>query len=233
MSIFFLSLRDFFSKSFLKFTLIPFGVSVVLFSLLCYFGFSYLQDLVQGIFAKNAVLAWFYSFGVFSFFLSMISFLASLMLVLYLSVFVSLIISTFFNENMIHLVFAKHYPDLVKPKSTGFMTIIYQSIKVLIKSLGLLIICIILLFIPMLNLLGFYLLFYYLYSSFLLIDTTSCIYSNEEFKGFWKKGSSLYLKGILALFYLLSSLPFLGLILQGFFTIYLAHYFARQKLASI
>lgn len=228
MSTIYLAIKDFFSKDFLKFTLFPFIASLLLLGLLSYFSFDYIQSFVANIFNTNSILAWFYSFWIFELFLDIIVFLASVLIVLYTSVFVSLFISSFLSSAMVKLIYKKHY-DLSIESEASLITVIKRSLKILVKALALLILCIILLFIPMLNLFSFYIFFYYLFSNFLLLDVSSAACSEGEFKEFWGANSSLKLKIILLTFFILSSVPVLGLFLQGFFIIYLSHYFALKK----
>lgn len=225
MSIFFLALKDFFSYEFLKYTLIPFIISLLVFSILAFFAFDSLQAFIASVFKSNSLLAWFYSFSIFEIFLDILTFLGALMSVLFLSVFVSIFVSSFFTAKLIKLVFKKHY-DLEIPSEASMLSVSKIGLKICLKSLVLFIICLVLLFIPMLNILGFYLFFYYLYSSFLLLDVSASCLDEKVFKAFWQKPSRLSLRVILASFYVLSSVPLLGLFIQGFFIIYLGHYFA-------
>lgn len=229
MSIFYMSLKDFFSKDSLKYLFIPFIASLVLFFALSYFAFDAIEAWVQNIFQANSILAWFYSFSIFQVFLSIITFLLAVLLVLYTSVLSSVLISSFLTPSLIKTLYAKHYNFELK-EDVSLIASLKIALKLLAKTLVLFIICSLLLFVPMLNVFSFYIFFYYIFSSFLLLDISSTVLNKAQFSDFWDEKSSLWLKVVLAIFYILSSIPILGLFLQGFFSIYLAHYFANHKL---
>ncbi|EAL6559009.1 hypothetical protein DYU72_08320, partial [Campylobacter jejuni] len=76
---------------------------------------------------------------------------------------------------------------------------------------------------PFINIFVYYLAFYYLFHKLLMIDVTSTILDKESFKNFYSDFSPLEFKFSTLCFYLLSSVPFLGLFLQVFFMIFLTH----------
>lgn len=79
------------------------------------------------------------------------------------------------------------------------------------------------LFLPFINIFVYYLAFYYLFHKLLMIDVTSTILDKESFKNFHSDFSPLEFKFSTLCFYLLSSVPLLGLFLQVFFVIFLTH----------
>ncbi|MFK0456220.1 hypothetical protein ACISNZ_07985, partial [Campylobacter jejuni] len=83
--------------------------------------------------------------------------------------------------------------------------------------------CTLALFLPFINIFVYYLAFYYLFHKLLMIDVTSTILDKESFKNFHSDFSPLEFKFSTLCFYLLSSVPLLGLFLQVFFVIFLTH----------
>ncbi|OIU08216.1 hypothetical protein AW224_04680, partial [Campylobacter jejuni] len=102
-----------------------------------------------------------------------------------------------------------------------FRLLLHMCIRVIF--IGILLLCTLALFLPFINIFVYYLAFYYLFHKLLMIDVTSTILDKESFKNFHSDFSPLEFKFSTLCFYLLSSVPLLGLFLQVFFVIFLTH----------
>ncbi|EAJ6049590.1 hypothetical protein DLZ63_05170 [Campylobacter jejuni] len=219
-----LAIKDFFSLKFLKFALIPLIFSLVLMLFLGVLGFSALLDYFNSLFSvgEDSFWAWFYALHFVQILITIISFLFSGFIVVFASVFLALFITSFLTPFIAKEINQKYYHyDNTNEVST--LKIIFEIFKIFIKFIGILLLCTLALFLPFINIFVYYLAFYYLFHKLLMIDVTSTILDKESFKNFHSDFSPLEFKFSTLCFYLLSSVPLLGLFLQVFFVIFLTH----------
>ncbi|EAJ7443185.1 hypothetical protein A2E15_04765 [Campylobacter jejuni] len=219
-----LAIKDFFSFKFLKFALIPLIFSLVLMLFLGVLGFSALLDYFNSLFSvgEDSFWAWFYALHFVQILITIISFLFSGFIVVFASVFLALFITSFLTPFIAKEINQKYYHyDSINEVST--LKTIFEFFKIFIKFIGILLLCTLALFLPFINIFVYYLAFYYLFHKLLMIDVTSTILDKESFKNFHSDFSPLEFKFSTLCFYLLSSVPFLGLFLQVFFVIFLTH----------
>ncbi|ECZ1569472.1 hypothetical protein F7V09_09995, partial [Campylobacter coli] len=98
--------------------------------------------------------------------------------------------------------------------------------------IGIFLLCTLALFLPFINLFVYYLAFYYLFHKLLMLDITSSVLDKENFKIFNTQASTFEFKFSTLCFYLLSSIPLLGIFLQVFFVIFLTH-LAYQRILKL
>ncbi|EAC1917758.1 hypothetical protein FV904_07030, partial [Campylobacter coli] len=104
--------------------------------------------------------------------------------------------------------------------------------KIFLKFIGIFLLCTLALFLPFINLFVYYLAFYYLFHKLLMLDITSSVLDKENFKIFNAQASTFEFKFSTLCFYLLSSIPLLGIFLQVFFVIFLTH-LAYQRILKL
>ncbi|EAK4905678.1 hypothetical protein C2Q06_02980 [Campylobacter jejuni] len=219
-----LAIKDFFSFKFLKFALIPLIFSLVLMLFLGVLGFSALLDYFNSLFSvgEDSFWAWFYALHFVQILITIISFLFSGFIVVFASVFLALFITSFLTPFIAKEINQKYY-HYDNTNEVSILKTIFEIFKIFIKFIGILLLCTLALFLPFINIFVYYLAFYYLFHKLLMIDVTSTILDKESFKNFHSDFSPLEFKFSTLCFYLLSSVPLLGLFLQVFFVIFLTH----------
>lgn len=171
---------------------------------------------------EDSFWAWFYAFHFVQILITIISFLFSGFIIVFASVFLALFITSFLTPFIAKEINQKYYHyDNTNEVSTP--KVIFEIFKIFIKFIGILLLCTLALFLPFINIFVYYLAFYYLFHKLLMIDVTSTILDKESFKNFNSDFSPLEFKFSTLCFYLLSSVPLLGLFLQVFFVIFLTH----------
>ncbi|ECQ8176488.1 EI24 domain-containing protein [Campylobacter coli] len=218
-----LAIKDFFTLQFLKFALIPLTFSFILMIFLAIFGFSFLLDYFNSLFSvgEDSFWAWFYALHFVQILITLISVLFSGFVIIFASVFLALFITSFLTPLIVKQINNKYYHHEVQNISN--MYIIFEIFKIFLKFIGIFLLCTLALFLPFINIFVYYLAFYYLFHKLLMIDVTSTILDKESFKNFHSDFSPLEFKFSTLCFYLLSSVPLLGLFLQVFFVIFLTH----------
>ncbi|WP_291950678.1 EI24 domain-containing protein [Campylobacter sp.] len=228
MSIFYLSLRDFLNKSFLKFAFLPLLFSIIFLALCVFYTYNtffyYLDD-----FVNNSWLSWFFSFSIVQFSLAFLSIVGGFFIVIFASVFISMIIISFLTPYIVKKINIKyyHYPT---NNEINFLEVLLKIFKILFVGIILFILATFLLIIPFVSIVIYYGVFYYIFHKFLILDVGSCILDKTNFKIFFKNSSPLYFKLTTFIFFLLSSVPLLGLFLQVFYVIFLTHLFYQKIL---
>ncbi|EGD3507173.1 hypothetical protein H6Y30_000518 [Campylobacter jejuni] len=219
-----LAIKDFLSLKFLKFTLIPLIFSLILMLFLGVLGFSALLDYFNSLFrvGEDSFWAWFYALHFVQILITIISFLFSGFIVVFASVFLALFITSFLTPFIAKEINQKYY-HYNNTNEVSTLKTIFEIFKIFIKFIGILLLCTLALFLPFINIFVYYLAFYYLFHKLLMIDVTSTILDKESFKNFHSDFSPLEFKFSTLCFYLLSSVPLLGLFLQVFFVIFLTH----------
>ncbi|GKT39528.1 membrane protein [Campylobacter jejuni] len=224
-----LAIKDFLSLKFLKFTLIPLIFSLVLMLFLGVLGFSALLDYFNSLFSvgEDSFWAWFYALHFVQILITIISFLFSGFIVIFASVFLALFITSFLTPFIAKEINQKYYHyDNTNEVST--LKVIFEIFKIFIKFIGIFLLCTLALFLPFINIFVYYLAFYYLFHKLLMIDVTSTILDKESFKNFHSDFSPLEFKFSTLCFYLLSSVPLLGLFFASVFCDF-SHTFRLSK----
>ncbi|EAO7294044.1 hypothetical protein FEU36_02020 [Campylobacter coli] len=228
-----LAIKDFFTLQFLKFALIPLTFSFILMVFLAVFGFSALLNYFNSLFSvgEDSFWAWFYALHFVQILVTLISVLFSGFVIIFASVFLALFITSFLTPFIAKEINQKYY-HYNNTNEVSTLKTIFEIFKIFIKFIGILLLCTLALFLPFINIFVYYLAFYYLFHKLLMIDVTSTILDKESFKNFHSDFSPLEFKFSTLCFYLLSSVPLLGLFLQVFFVIFLTH-LAYQKILKL
>ncbi|TKX28382.1 EI24 domain-containing protein [Campylobacter estrildidarum] len=228
-----LSLQDFFSFKFLKFSFIPLICSIIFIGILVIFGFSFLLDYFHSLFSvsEDSFWAWLYAFHFVQILITIISFLFSGFIVVFASVFLALFITSFLTPFIVKEINQKYY-HYEKTDEISTFRVFFEIFKIFIKFSLFFILCTLALFLPFVNLFVYYFVFYYLFHKLLILDITSSVLDQQNFKSFNAKFSPFEFKFSTLCFYLLSSVPLLGLFLQVFFVIFLTH-LSYQKILKL
>lgn len=238
MNIFWLSLKDFTRFEFFKYALLSIAVGFSLMIILGYYSFTSVKDYLDALFApeSDSIFAWFYSFSLVSFLIHSLNFLAVSFFVIFASSAVSLFLLSFFIPLIATKINAKYYNHEPKEKM-GDLALFFQMFKVLLKFIPLFFLALILFFIPFINLIAFFLAFYYLFHNALILEVLGAVLDKKKFKE--QTNTPFEFKFYTLIFYVLASFPFVGLILQLFFVIFLIHlsyqkiYFLSPKLSNV
>ncbi len=227
-----LAIKDFFTFKFLKFTLIPLIFSLLFMIVLNILGFSLLLDYFNSLFQvdTDSFLAWFYSLHFIKIFTILTAFLFSGFTVIFTSVFLALFITSFLTPLIVKEINAKYYQQ--ESKSISCFHIFFEIFKIFLKFIGLFLLCTLALFLPFINFFAYYLAFYYLFHKLLILDVTSSALNEKNFIAMRTKPLPFEFRFSTLCFYLLSSIPFLGLFLQVFFVIFLTH-LTYQKILKL
>ncbi|EAK5244164.1 hypothetical protein CA556_06085 [Campylobacter coli] len=228
-----LAIKDFFTLQFLKFALIPLTFSFILMIFLAIFGFSFLLDYFNSLFSvgEDSFWAWFYALHFVQILITLISVLFSGFVIIFASVFLALFITSFLTPFIAKEINQKYY-HYNNTNEVSTLKTIFEIFKIFIKFIGILLLCTLALFLPFINLFVYYLAFYYLFHKLLMLDITSSVLDKENFKIFNTQASTFEFKFSTLCFYLLSSIPLLGIFLQVFFVIFLTH-LAYQRILKL
>ncbi|EAJ0348453.1 hypothetical protein CK565_07445 [Campylobacter lari] len=230
MNILYLSLQNFFSKPFLKFSFLPFFVSLIILALLVFYTydifFSYIEDVISGTF-----MAWFFSFSIVQFSLTFLSAIGGFFIVVFASVFLSMLIISFLTPYIVKKINQKYYNYFIQ-KEVNSLEVLLKTFKFILTFCVLFIIATFLLIIPFISIVIYYGVFYYLFHKLLLLDVLSNVLDKNSFNNFYKNSSPLNFKINTLIFFILSSIPLLGLFLQVFYVIFLTH-LSYQKILNL
>lgn len=227
-----LSLNDFFTKKFLNFALLPLFFSLILFCVLAYFGFSALLNFFDELFGGDPEASWFafiYSLAFVQIIIAVLSFLSASFIVVFASVFLAIFIVSFLTPFICKALSDKHYRH-ARTDSVSTTRVVLKTLWILCKFALFALAATIALLVPFVNVFAYYIVVYYLFHKLLLLDVASNALSSSEFEAFYSRGSPVEFKFATLCFYLLASVPFVGLFLQVFFVIFLAHLFYQRVL---
>ena len=224
------SFADFFSAKFLTLSIAPI---LIVFSIV--FGIYYLTDidfatLLTVDATTHPYLNWILSIGFISWIINAFLYLFVWGLLIVVSVILSVIVIGFFTPVIVKELHKRHYSHI--PLTNQDFTLsnsIFMYLKVFFIFFTLLIVTSPLVFVPGINLAFLYIPFYYIFHNFMILDVGSSIVSKKEFFEIVKKNRLLFRSTTLTL-YLISLIPFSGILLQVFFVIVIAHEFFMKKM---
>jgi ABC-type sugar transport system permease subunit len=221
------SLNDFFSAKFLTLSIAPI---LIVFSVV--FGVYFVTDFdFVSLCIINNSSSWFHwivSIPGVSWLINAFLYILIWGLLIVVSVALSVIVVGFFTPKIVKEVQKKHYLDIKLSDEFTLVKTLPYYIKILFIFITLLILTMPLAILPGINLTILYLPFYYLFHNFLILDVGSNIVNPKEFKEIIKTNKALFRSTTLTL-YLISLIPFSGILLQVFFVIVTAHEFFMKK----
>ncbi|WP_187647079.1 EI24 domain-containing protein [Nitrosophilus labii] len=242
-NIFVAAFEDFMTTKFLTLTLAPFFITLLIFSGLIFGAgsefFDILNQLSQNPDAINdpqikefvqeyPIISTIAGSFIFHAITGVIFGILGTGLAILASTAVALIIVGFFTPIIVKEIHKRHYSYIPKEGGVDFISYIVLSVKSILKFIAVFFISIFLYFIPLLNLIALNIPFYYLFSSLLTLDVGGEILTKEELQRVLNERKKEIL-GSTFILYLISLIPFAGMLLQVYFVSVLAHQFFRIK----
>ena len=234
------SLSDFKSPVFWGLSLLPFIVIAVVFAYAYFhFGGDLLSQAQAALDAgrvpflnpkEHPWLTYVLTFSFFKWIFTIFFYLFGIIVVVLSSVVIAGIVIGFFTPMIVKIIQKKHYKDF---KFTNddftFAATIPYFIKIILVFVALGFAALFFMFIPALNFVAINIPFYYLFHNFMILDVGSNIVSKEEFKKITKKYKTLF-RGTTATLYGISLVPVIGVFMQVFYVIVLAHEFFQKAI---
>ena len=246
-----LSIKDLFTAKMLKYSILPFLVSIillyVLFFMLASAGVDSLgemqvessqtsvqdgvpnTDSFKATLEGSSLIEFLMSHALTSWIATFLLYTVGMFITLYFSIFVALLIIGFLTPFILQELQRRHYSDVVMTGHSNIVQLLFNVTKWFLAMLLMYILFVPLYFIPLLNIIAFNFPLYYFFHKMLTFDISSSICTKEEsIKISFFHASTLRLK-TLAL-YLLSLIPFVIFFASVFYVIYLGHaYFLETR----
>ena len=246
-----LSLKDFFTKKMLKFSLLPLVFTLV-FMYILFFTFAGIgleslgtmdvqstqttiqdgvphTDSFSAQLEGTAIIQFLMSYAITSWIASFLVYAVGGFLVLYLSIFIAVIVVGFLTPYILKEIQSRHYMDVDMMGHSNVISGIFLTIKSAIVMLLLFFLLIPFYFIPLVNIVAFNIPLYYFFHKMMIFDISSNICTKEEDKQIRYFNKSMLRAKTLAL-YLVSLIPFAIFFGAVFYVIYLGHtYFIEVR----
>jgi len=250
-SILSLSLKDLFTGKMVKYSILPFILSMlvlyVLFFVVAGMGLDSLgtmdietssttiqngvphTDSFSASLQGTALIQWLMSHAITSWIASFLVYTIGSFLVLYFSIFIALIIVGFLTPTILREIQSRHYSDVEMIGHSNMFEAMLLLVKWVLVMIMMFIVFIPLYFIPIVNVLAFNLPLYYFFHKIMTYDVSSTICTKDEaMKIKFFHATTLRLK-TLGL-YLISLIPFVVFFASIFYIIYLGHsYFLETR----
>ncbi|MCR8696701.1 MULTISPECIES: EI24 domain-containing protein [Campylobacter] len=221
------SFADFLSLRFILLSILPLAVSLAsLIGLVVLFGddifAAFAKPQIQTYASGDGFIAWLISLSLVQFIITSSFYVISIFLAIILSVAIAAVITGFLTPYIVKFINQKYYnynttPD---PSNIRVLNLIFITF---IKFILIFLICIPLLFIPVINLFILNLPFFYLFYRLMLIDVASNTSDRLIFEVDLQKGGGVKFFSASVIFYIITLIPFVGLFSQIFFVIFLSH----------
>ena len=250
-NLFLLSVKDFFTLKMLKYSVLPFIISLlimyILFFIIAGIGLDQLgtmdvsstqttmqngiphTDTFQAQLEGLSIIKFFAQYAVTSWIATFLVYAIGGFLTLYVSIFIAVIVVGFLTPYILKVLQNRHYQDVEMIGHSNIITALFSVIKWTFTMLIMFILLIPFYFIPLLNIIAFNLPLYYFFHKMLTFDVSSNICTNEEQKQinyFNKNSIRLKTLGL----YFVSLIPFAIFFGAVFYVIYLGNtYFIQTK----
>jgi len=246
-----LSIKDLFTGTMIKYSILPFVLSmIVLYALFFMMAGAGLDSLgtmqiestqttivngvpdtntIQATLQGSAIIQFLMSHAITSWIATFLVYTVGTLITLYFSIFVALIIVGFLTPTILKEIQRRHYPDVELIGHSNPLSALLLLLKWLIVMMLMFIIFVPLYFIPFINVIAFNLPLYYFFHKMITYDVSSTICTEDEaMKVKFFNETKLRLK-TLGL-YLISLIPFVVFFASVFYIIYLGHtYFIETK----
>ena len=246
-----LSIKDFFSAKMLKYSVLPFVVTILLMYIL-FFWFAGLgleqlgsmnvestQTTMQnGVphtesfsaqLEGSAIIQFLMSYTITSWIASFLVYAIGGFFVLYVSIFVAIVVVGFLTPYVIKEIQKRHYQDVEIIGYSNIAEALFLAMKWAFTMLLLFFLLIPFYFIPLVNIVAFNLPLYYFFHKMMTYDVASTICTRKESKEikYFAKNS---IRAKTFALYLISLIPFAVFFASVFYVIYLGHtYFVEVK----
>ncbi|MDD3462527.1 MAG: EI24 domain-containing protein [Sulfurospirillaceae bacterium] len=236
-SLLMVSLKDYFSKKFMLLSIAPLAIPLVLFGfLLVYVGGEFsvmMADSASGQSvvvdqATHPIIAWLLGFYIVNWLVVTLFYLFGTVFVMLSSLVVAVIVIGLLTPFIVSIIRKRHYPSLQPYNDVSFIDSFFALLWIFAKFLVAFLVALPFLLVPFLNILIFYIPFFYLFYKLMILDMLSCgIADKKTLLGISKEYQTTLLVTLFG-FFMLSLVPFAGLFLQTFFVIYLSHFFFQK-----
>ncbi|MDL0087826.1 EI24 domain-containing protein [Campylobacter gastrosuis] len=231
--IFRLSIADFWSKKFIYLAILPLFFSIFMLSLALFLGAKpavlAIFDAINGYFGEYEIVKFLMQNELFNWLINAFVYAFGAYLVVILSVFFALFVAGFLTPIVVNEINKRHYKIILK-NDVSLVFITKIMVVEILKFLGILLVCLPLLFVPVLHFFVGIIPFFYIYYKFLLVDVASNILGKTKFELCLIEGGGVGFVLSSFAFYLVSLLPIVGLFFQLFFVIFLTHLVFRRYL---
>jgi len=246
-----LSIKDLFTGKMIKYSILPFILSmIVLYALFFVVAGAGLDSLgtmqvqssettiingipdtntVQTTLEGSAIIQWLMSHALTSWIATFLVYTVGTLITLYFSIFVALIVVGFLTPTILKEIQKRHYPEVELIGHSNIASALFSVVRWALIMILMFIVFIPLYFIPFINILAFNLPLYYFFHKMMTYDVASTICTKDEaMKVKFFNETKLRLK-TLGL-YLISLVPFVVFFASVFYIIYLGHtYFIETK----
>jgi len=243
-----LSIKDLLTSKMLKYSILPFILSMVvlyaLFFIVAGIGVNQLDissshtiiqngiphtDSFSATLEGTSVIQFLMSSALTSWIATFLVYTIGGFLTLYLSIFVALLILGFLTHNILKEIQVRHYQDVAMIGYSNIFEGLFLTLKWILTMIGMFLIFVPFYFIPIVNIVAFNLPLFYFFYKMINYDISSTICTKEEDKHIrFFYGSTLKWK-TLGL-YIISLIPFVIFFASVFYVIYLGHsYFLEVK----
>ncbi|ARR00137.1 EI24 domain-containing protein [Campylobacter porcelli] len=221
------SFADFLSLRFILLSILPLVVSLAsLIGLVVLFGddifAAFAKPQIQTYASGDGFIAWLISLSLVQFIITSSFYVISIFLAIILSVAIAAVITGFLTPYIVKFINQKYYNYNTTPEPSNIRVLNLIFIT-FIKFILIFLICIPLLFIPVINLFILNLPFFYLFYRLMLIDVASNTSDRLIFEVDLQKGGGVKFFSASVIFYIITLIPFVGLFSQIFFVIFLSH----------
>ena len=246
-----LSLKDFFTAEMLKYSLLPFIITMVIMYALFFYiagvGLDQLGtltvhsttatvengvpnvDTVSAVLQGSSIIKFLMSSAITSWIATFLVYTIGSLLILYVSIFVAILVIGFLTPYVLKVLHKKHYQDVDMVGFSNPFESLFLVLKWMFIMLLLFVVFVPLYFVPILNVIAFNFPLYYFFHKMLTFDVSSNICTREEDKKIkFFSANSIRLKTLLL--YLVSLIPFAVFFGSIFYVIYIGHaYFLELR----
>ena len=240
-----LGFKDFFTAKFIALSILPLCLSIFSLAWLTIWGGSEIFDVLSegarsgnySFIDTNSTLSSYairiLSFSATKWIVSILFYILSTFLTIIVSIVIALIVAGFLTPVVAKEINKRHYNYVLKSEVSTARVLKVMMIEIM-KFLGILLVCLPLLFVPVLNFFIINVPFFYIYYKLLLIDVGSNTLDSDKFELALLEGGGVKFIAFTLLFYLISLVPLAGLFFQLYFVIVLSHlFFEKEALIKI
>ena len=240
-----LGFKDFFTAKFIVLSILPLCLSIFSLAWLTIWGGSEIFDLLSdsaknenfAFLEPNSVLSFIaikiLSFSATKWIVSILFYILSTFLTIIVSIVIALVVAGFLTPVVTKEINKRHYNYVLKSEVSTARVLKVMMIEIM-KFLGILLVCLPLLFVPFVNFFIINVPFFYIYYKLLLIDIGSNALDSDKFELALLEGGGIKFVAFTFLFYLISLVPLVGLFFQLYFVIVLSHlFYQREALVKI
>ena len=246
-----LSFKDFFTSEMVKFSLLPFIITMILmygiFFYIAGIGLDQLGtlevqntttsmqngipsvDTVYTVLEGSAIVKFLMSSAITSWIATFLIYTVGSLFILYVSIFVALLVFGFLTPFVLRVIHKRHYIDIDMRGFSNPIESIFLIMKWIAVMLLLFIVFIPLYFVPVLNIIAFNFPLYYFFHKMMTYDVSSNLCTREEDKKIkFFNANSMRIKTLFL--YLVSLIPFAIFFGAIFYVIYIGHaYFLELR----